>query len=551
MRKYFFLLFAMSSQHLLAQAPYKADLTGTITKHNLDMDECKVSEMNIKYRLFTMLGEPEVTLNVEWQTSGKDPECLAKKTVYYIVTCHVNNPTGNAYLGELNMNAGSGGLIKNAGMGYGTDFASSPDYKSLFILSTSITGDGKQDIANLLNNGVSYLDETTARACWKSNLVVDGIYVVIDNGGLKIMVPDLNTSTSPTTGTNGMGNAAGPGGIASSSASQSSASGSNQIQSSGSGSGSPSGGYSSSVGSSYSGASGGYSSTQSSNNSTRNSQAARKVEITRKSNEIIDNYQRQQASVNAAGAAVSNGIGAIGNILLARQARKDAQEDAEREERAEEKRQARAAQTAQREQQEAEEQKKRDEERRKRDEEDAKFWQEQAAREAKLQQVMRAAAAETREKAKSIVPSSLWTLTNVKMPSQISDQAAKGVFYVIWNFDKSGNQIVISNPVEIKKSPDGDWPLSDDVYNRIAAETKLATGITPDGLGGNLGYLLGYFNNLDDATGALDKIRTNALSHDYLVNYSVAKKESTGLTESDVKTESKAKPETKQDFWKE
>ncbi len=133
------------------------------------MSECKVSEMQIKYRLYNQIGQTGVNLTIEWQTSGTDPNCLPGKIVYYIIRCHTKKP--GAYAGELYLNAGAGGTLKPAGQGFGYDLSGSPDYSSLFITDYTPYDDPNIDIDKILGNRCNYLDQNTAIAYWQSGLV--------------------------------------------------------------------------------------------------------------------------------------------------------------------------------------------------------------------------------------------------------------------------------------------------------------------------------------------------------------------------------------------
>jgi len=176
------------------------DLKGTISQYNLDMNECKVSEIDVIYHLFSLAGTPEFNLNIAWQTSGADPACLKSKDIYFLIKCHTQN-AGN-YAGELYACAGSGGMVLNAGAGYGVDVLLGLDYNQLFVTSSSITGDPNTDLSNLENQKVQYLDATTAKTCWNGGLIVDGLYTIISKKGSGFQNNTTTIASNTSSGNN-------------------------------------------------------------------------------------------------------------------------------------------------------------------------------------------------------------------------------------------------------------------------------------------------------------------------------------------------------------
>lgn len=520
-KRYFLFLFILCAAKLFAQETY-TDVSGTITKNNLDMDECKVSEMQIRYHLYTQLGEPGVHLTVEWQTSGQDPDCLAGKTICYVIECHTKN--AGTYAGELHLNAGSGGTIKQAGQGFGTDLSGSPDYDKLFILGSSITMDPTTDLNNILSDKVEYIDQDKAKACWKSGLAVDGIYVVIPKTGVNTQSNSTSADNSTTTGNNNQYNSKNNNSNQSNNSNNNTGSytavpganqGNNQNNSSGNNNSQGSNTY--------------YNNSQSNTNSQ---QIARQQEMQRKHDEIMDNYHQQQNALNDAGQKVHD---AFDNLL------QQNQENSQRE-------QARIdAEAAAREQennerheeflrQQAEEQAKEDAEQQRQAAQQAEWDREQAERERESQEEnarIQAANEILVNKSKSVLPNSLMEYTDVKKPDEINTPKLQSVFYVIWNFGRD-NQVLISKPVEIKKSPDGDWPLPSEVDKRIQKESNLGINISAH-------YLLGYFTNLAAASSALNDLKANAIKNGFDVEYvSYGDNEKKNSTNNDSK-----------DFWKE
>jgi len=145
-----------------------------------------------------------------------------------------------------------------------------------------------------------------------------------------------------------------------------------------------------------------------------------------------------------------------------------------------------------------------------------------------------------------IIPYQLTEYTRIKRTNQILDQTLQSIYYIIWNFSFNKNQIILSNPIEIKKSDDGDWPTFTDMTNKIEAETNLAVNQTPDRISAPenaLGFLLGYFTDAITAAKAEEEIKLNALQNGYSVRIIDS------LSEKDKSTDTKQKESN--DFWKE
>ena len=119
-----------------------------------------------------------------------------------------------------------------------------------------------------------------------------------------------------------------------------------------------------------------------------------------------------------------------------------------------------------------------------------------------------------RNKALNIIAENLIDYTKIKKANQISDESIKSVFYVIWNFETDQNQILIANPIEIKRDGDGDWPLSSEIDKKIQTQSKLFIYQTPDKIrtsDNSLCYLLGCFTQANDAAKVIDEIKANAI----------------------------------------
>jgi hypothetical protein len=145
-----------------------------------------------------------------------------------------------------------------------------------------------------------------------------------------------------------------------------------------------------------------------------------------------------------------------------------------------------------------------------------------------------------------IVPAQLTEYSRIKRTSQISDQKLTSVYYIIWNFSPVQNQIILSNPIEIKKSDDGDWPTFTDVTRKIETQTNLVINQTPDGISAPenaLGFLLGYFTDSSIAAKAAGELKSNALKNGYTV------RNIDSLSAKDKSADTKQKKSN--DFWKE
>ncbi len=150
-------------------------------------------------------------------------------------------------------------------------------------------------------------------------------------------------------------------------------------------------------------------------------------------------------------------------------------------------------------------------------------------------------------KSSNILAGSLAEKAKIKKTSQITDQALQSIYYVIWNFSSIENQVIISEPIEIKKDGDGDWPLNKDLLQKIQTKSKLIINQTPDRITtseNRLGYLLGYYTNAGEALKATEDIKANALNNGYTIkNIEAAPLE--------VKKTSEEKKKETNDFWKE
>ena len=255
------------------------------------------------------------------------------------------------------------------------------------------------------------------------------------------------------------------------------------------------------------------------------------------------------------GSSVSDALGSIADAYSKKMAEEDARDDAERQARRDERNEEREKQKAE----EAEEEKR--QERKEREEEQRRI--EDQKREDELEEALaRKTAIENAKiktntslwsaKSKTVLPNSLINFSRAKKTIEITDPTLTSVFYIIWNFSNDG-QIVISNPIEIKKSPDGDWPITSDLYSKIETDSRLVINQTPDNIAtddNTLGYLLGYFKSKANAQSALDNLKANAIKNGYTVKYQ-STAFSDNLQHNDIpKTKSQPQPNPK-DFWKE
>ncbi len=293
--------------------------------------------------------------------------------------------------------------------------------------------------------------------------------------------------------------------------------------------------------------------TSQSNIYTRKTQQQDEIEVKREA--IIDNYNRQTNAVKQIGSSVSDALGSIADAYSKKMAEEDARDDAERQARRDERNEEREKQKAE----EAEEEKR--QERKEREEEQRRI--EDQKREDELEEALaRKTAIENAKiktntslwsaKSKTVLPNSLINFSRAKKTIEITDPTLTSVFYIIWNFSNDG-QIVISNPIEIKKSPDGDWPITSDLYSKIETDSRLVINQTPDNIAtddNTLGYLLGYFKSKANAQSALDNLKANAIKNGYTVKYQ-STAFSDNLQHNDIpKTKSQPQPNPK-DFWKE
>ena len=243
---------------------------------------------------------------------------------------------------------------------------------------------------------------------------------------------------------------------------------------------------------------------------------------------------RQQANAEIAN-TFSQGVQKIGNMIIENRRKKEAEENEQRISN-------------------QMEQLKRDNEQAEREQEDAD--RQKAANEAKIEEAKIAQEKMAEEnanieawqnKSTSILTANVADYANIKKTSQITDDKLQQVYYVIWNFGADQNQLLIANPVEIKKDGDGDWPMNNDLLQKIQTQTSLIISQTPDRINtseNSLGYLLGYFTDINQALNAIKDIKANAIKNGYTIT-------TINNASHEEKKTNDQKQKTVDDFWKE
>ena len=109
---------------------------------------CNIDSVNVSYTLWSIVGEPGVTSNIEW--TGTPANCLPGKSFH--VSAKLEGGGTYAYV-DLEV-----GVVKNSGEGWGFNVAGSPNWDKLYC------GYGTYSS--------TCWDATTAKAFYKSTYTV-------------------------------------------------------------------------------------------------------------------------------------------------------------------------------------------------------------------------------------------------------------------------------------------------------------------------------------------------------------------------------------------
>jgi len=145
--KLFFFIYLLLSVSSFAAGPG----TGNMTKFNIKVDECKVSAINVKWKLDSMMGESIVNGLYKWDSNEK---------------CSL--PISTAIYLKIEDYSGKNGYIKiqptvpKANSGYGFNVSGSPPWSKAII-----------DFGRHQN--IKYQSPSDAKYLWKNGEIVDFI----------------------------------------------------------------------------------------------------------------------------------------------------------------------------------------------------------------------------------------------------------------------------------------------------------------------------------------------------------------------------------------
>lgn len=127
----------------------------------------------------------------------------------------------------------------------------------------------------------------------------------------------------------------------------------------------------------------------------------------------------------------------------------------------------------------------------------------------------------------------------------ITNNSINTIYYINWQLT-CNNEFVIFKPIEVKKSPDGDWPTLPDLKNKLQSLTQIRFDITPNKIPttfNELNYLIGYFENIQEAEKTYNELIESAIYNGYIIVVKDIKSE-------EKKIESQSK-KTDKSFWEE
>lgn len=159
----------------IAQKPFSEPLEGQFHSYStFSVGSCRTSEMTVKYRLSTIVGQPTVFLNLKWKAySVSNDDCLNEEPFEMFIEVLVNG--GYVYIPA----SGALGATPKGDNTWGNNpLAGSPDWDELFLQTIGGIKAGKNDKR-------SYVDADIAKSYWKSGYMKVTSVVMIDKNGDK------------------------------------------------------------------------------------------------------------------------------------------------------------------------------------------------------------------------------------------------------------------------------------------------------------------------------------------------------------------------------